>query len=80
MTSVQTFAELVRMPHSVPSGSFASQEESLPSGAPTPDLDAAPELPSDRSRFSRWLASFGLGEATIPLLRPAKSPRGSASR
>ena len=45
---------------------------------PAADGTASPELPLERSRFSRWLASFGLGEATIPLLRPLKSrpPRG----
>lgn len=37
------------------------------------------ELPSERSRFSRWLARFGLGELTETLLRPAEphAPRRS---
>jgi hypothetical protein len=34
----------------------------------------APEqLPAERSRFSRWLARFGLGEAPDPLLGPART-------
>lgn len=40
--------------------------------APLPDTPAAAELPAERSKFSRWLASFGLGETPIPLLRPRK--------
>jgi hypothetical protein len=41
----------------------------------TPDPGPLPgaDLPVERSKFSRWLASFGLGEAPDPLLRPAKS-------
>ena len=68
------------MTRSVLPGSFASQDESLPAASESPDTDGATELPSERSRFSRWLASFGLGETTIPLLRPAKAPRGGAGR
>jgi len=34
----------------------------------------APEqLPAERSRFTRWLARFGLGEAVAPLLRPTRA-------
>lgn len=33
---------------------------------------AAELLPAERSRFSRWLARFGLGEAPDPLLGPAR--------
>ena len=44
-------------------------------GSPGDDAAVSPELPLERSRFSSWLASFGLGETTIPLLRPLKSPR-----
>jgi hypothetical protein len=32
------------------------------------------ELRVERSRFSRLLARFGLGELTDPILRPAKGP------
>ena len=71
---VQTFAELVRMTHSVSSDLPVREGEPMPGPASgDPEADAgSPE----RSRFSRLLASFGLGEATIPLLRPLKSPRG----
>jgi hypothetical protein len=34
---------------------------------------AAEQLPAERSRFSRWLARFGLGEAVAPLLRPSRA-------
>lgn len=43
--------------------------------APDQGPNPAADLPVERSKFSRWLASFGLGEAPDPLLRPAKSPR-----
>lgn len=33
----------------------------------------AEQLPAERSRFSRWLARFGLGEAVAPLLRPTRA-------
>jgi hypothetical protein len=36
---------------------------------------ASADLPLERSRFTLWLASFGLGEATTTLLRPLKTPR-----
>jgi hypothetical protein len=32
------------------------------------------ELRVERSRFSRFLARFGLGELTDPILRPTKRP------
>jgi len=45
--------------------------------------DAAAEPPAvERSRFSQWLASFGLGEFQNPLLtraRPPVAPRRPAS-
>jgi hypothetical protein len=46
-----------------------------PSGAEG-DNSARPsaELRVERSRFSRLLARFGLGELTDPILRPAKPP------
>jgi hypothetical protein len=34
------------------------------------------ELRIERSRFSRLLARFGLGELTDPILRPTKPPAG----
>jgi hypothetical protein len=53
---------------------------SAPSEAPESalgDYSAAQplaELPVERSRFSRLLARFGLGELTDPILRPTKHP------
>lgn len=40
------------------------------SSAPPPATEASGE----RSRFSQWLASFGLGELQNPLLTRAKPP------
>ena len=34
------------------------------------------ELRFELSRFSRFLARFGLGELTNPILRPTKAPVG----
>ena len=42
---------------------------------PGPQAGGPEEFPSERSKFSRWLASFGLGETQIPLLRPRKHTR-----
>jgi hypothetical protein len=46
--------------------------------------DAGAEPPAvERSRFSQWLASFGLGEFQNPLLtraRPPAAPRRPASQ
>ena len=52
---------------------------SAPSGVPetAPDNHAglpSAELPVERSRFSRFLARFGLGELTDPILRPTEHP------
>jgi hypothetical protein len=51
--------------------------ESTPSNGVTPDKSAEPlapeQLPAERSRFTRWLARFGLGEAVAPLLRPTRA-------
>ena len=64
------------MTHIVSPSAPVQQEDSVPDDGPTSEVEASAELPSERSRFSRWLASFGLGETTIPLLRPLKTPRG----
>jgi hypothetical protein len=40
---------------------------------PTPE-EAASEPAVERSRFSQWLASFGLGELQNPLLTRARPP------
>jgi hypothetical protein len=51
-------------------------ESAQPTGV-TPEERVEPleaeQLPADRSRFSRWLAKFGLGEAVAPLLRPSRA-------
>jgi hypothetical protein len=44
-------------------------------GSSASQIGGPEELPSERSKFSRWLASFGLGETPIPLLRPRKHTR-----
>lgn len=41
--------------------------------SPPPD-EAASEPAVERSRFSQWLASFGLGELQNPLLTRARPP------
>ena len=69
------------MPQPISPGSATGAGECLnDAAAPATDAAASPELPLERSRFSRWLASFGLGESTIPLLRPLKSPRQPGGR
>ena len=47
---------------------------------PPAEQNPPAELPAERSKFSRWLASFGLGETPIPLLRPAKPPQRPGER
>ena len=51
-------------------------ESAQPNG-PDSDKSAVPlapeQLPAERSRFTRWLARFGLGEAVAPLLRPTRA-------
>ena len=42
------------------------------------DPRPSPELRNERSRFSRLLARFGLGELTDPILRP-NDARGTAA-
>lgn len=75
---VQTFAESVRMPQptfpGVPAEPGSAIDEQNGS-APASDVNQGEGLPAERSKFSRWLASFGLGETPIPLLRPRKPPR-----
>jgi len=55
----------------------------LEESAPGDHAAARPiaELRGERSRFSSWLARFGLGELTDPILRPMKRSvePGSAS-
>lgn len=44
-----------------------------PSAAPVADSTAEPAV--ERSRFSEWLASFGLGELQNPLLTRTRPPQ-----
>jgi hypothetical protein len=57
------------VPH-IPSPSEAP--ERAPGDHPAAQPSA--ELRVERSRFSRLLARFGLGELTDPILRPTKHP------
>ncbi len=64
--------------------SMNSEPESDPSietehgttdATPPPAIDEAAAEPAvERSRFSQWLASFGLGELQNPLLTRARPP------
>lgn len=56
-------------PDPSPQGADAAADESLPA----PAVGEAPAEPAvERSRFSQWLASFGLGELENPLLTRAR--------
>ena len=48
-------------------------ENGTTDATPSPATDAA-EPAVERSRFSQWLASFGLGELQNPLLTRARPP------
>jgi hypothetical protein len=50
-------------------------ESAQPNGPPENSGEplASEQLPAERSRFTRWLARFGLGEAVAPLLRPTRA-------
>ena len=55
-------------------GPDSSLEEHGTTDGP-PSLDEALSEPAvERSRFSQWLASFGLGELQNPLLTRARPP------
>jgi hypothetical protein len=55
-------------------------ENGTTGGTPPPTIDeaaadeAAAEPAVERSRFTQWLASFGLGELQNPLLTRARPP------
>ena len=57
-------------------GDGATDDSPAPAAGPLP-----PEPTVERSRFSQWLASFGLGEFQNPLLtrRAASASGGRAS-
>jgi len=58
-------------PDPAPVTGDGSTDES-PSSAPVADPAAEPTV--ERSRFSEWLASFGLGELQNPLLTRTRPP------
>ncbi len=57
----------------VPHISALSEAQDNPPGDPSVARRSS-ELRVERSRFSRLLARFGLGELTDPILRPTKHP------
>jgi hypothetical protein len=58
-------------PDPAPARGDGTTDESLPT---SPTADPAAEPAVERSRFSQWLASFGLGELQNPLLTRARPP------
>lgn len=63
----------ISMPQqSVPNPSAAAgdgtTDVTIGGGTPVAEPHAPSGLPVERSRFSQWLASFGLGEMPTPLL------------
>ena len=52
-----------------PVGARTTEEEPAKSAGEVP-----PERAAERSRFSQWLASFGLGEFQNPLLTRTRPP------
>ena len=53
--------------------SLETDDGSTDGPVPAP-AEAPPEPAVERSRFSQWLASFGLGELQNPLLTRARPP------
>jgi hypothetical protein len=54
------------MNHSITADSTGGASESIEPLAESHETASSADLPLERSRFTRWLASFGLGEATEP--------------
>lgn len=74
-----THTELKRMPQ--PFGSTSSPENGDSGTSDVADNREAAEPSNrasqqERSRFSQWLASFGLGEMPLPLLTRRRAQRG----
>jgi hypothetical protein len=59
--------------HSQPDPALSAGERATDTPA-APVADEPPAEPAERSRFSQWLASFGLGELQNPLLTRARPP------
>jgi hypothetical protein len=65
----------ISMTHEPESDPSIETENSPTHGAPPAAIDEAAAEPAvERSRFSQWLASFGLGELQNPLLTRARPP------
>jgi hypothetical protein len=64
-----------------PDPSIETENATTAATPPSATDDAASEPAVERSRFSQWLASFGLGELQNPLLTRARPPvpRGPAT-
>lgn len=56
---------------------FSKPQERAPGDHPV--AGPSGELRIEHSRFSRLLARFGLGELTVPILRPTKHPAERAA-
>ena len=54
--------------------SIETENATTAAAPPSATDDAASEPAVERSRFSQWLASFGLGELQNPLLTRARPP------
>jgi hypothetical protein len=63
---------MIYEPESDPS--IETENASTAATPPSATDDAASEPAVERSRFSEWLASFGLGELQNPLLTRARPP------
>jgi hypothetical protein len=57
-------------------GPGESNAENLAGTSSASDSLARAANASERSRFSQWLASFGLGEMPLPLLSRRRAQRG----
>jgi hypothetical protein len=53
-----------------------SGKDHAPDDAPADESMVRATNPVGRSRFSQWLASFGLGEMPMPLLTRRRAHRG----
>jgi hypothetical protein len=65
----------ISMPNEPVSDPSIETDNSTTGSTPPPETDAATAEPAvERSRFSQWLASFGLGELQNPLLTRTRPP------
>jgi hypothetical protein len=75
-----TYTEPTRMPQPHEStqspGPGETGTDTAASNPTASDPLARASIASERSRFSQWLASFGLGEMPLPLLSRRRAQRG----